>query len=285
MAKKTSGLGRGLGALGLEENSESNATIGENLQISIYDIDTNPNQPRKIFNEKAIEELSESIKQHGIIQPILVKQKGNRFLIIAGERRFRAAKRAGIDKVPVIISDLNEQDITEVALIENIQRENLNPIEEANAYRFLMEQHDLSQEEVSRRVGKSRSAITNSLRLLDLSEEVIKNIEGGELSAGHGKMLAGITDAEKQRKIAETSQKEGWSVRQLEDYLRGQNEKKREKKAKPNHNSEIEQIEYRLKEKLQTFVSIKGNSKKGKIEISFSSQEELERLLEELINK
>ncbi|MCL2670418.1 MAG: ParB/RepB/Spo0J family partition protein [Clostridiales bacterium] len=280
--KKIGGLGRGLGALGLEENSglmENNS-----LEISIQDIDTNPQQPRKNFEETALEELAESIRLHGVVQPILVKQKGSRFMIVAGERRFRAARKAGLTKIPVLVTKIDEREIAEVSLIENIQREDLNPLEEAGALRFLMEQHDLTQEEVSRRVGKSRSAIANSLRLLDLPSAIQEKVAAGMLSAGHGKMLAGIPEKERQENIAARAEKEAWSVRQLEEFLREAESKQAPPaKKKAPRSAELADMEGKLCEILGTHVTIRGSETKGKIEIAYASVEELEKLIEALL--
>lgn len=284
MYKKIGGLGRGLGALGLNENQNTEEKSGKALELSIQDIDTNPQQPRKSFEEAPLEELADSIRQHGIVQPILVKQKGNRFMIVAGERRYRAARKAGLMKVPVLLTDLDEQEIAEVSLIENIQREDLNPVEEAAALRFLMEQHDLTQEEVSHRVGKSRPAIANSLRLLELPAAVRESVATGRLSAGHGKMLAGIPEKEMQETVAVLAEKEKWSVRQLEQYLRTKekrNEKAVQKKA--SRSMELSELERVLCERLHTRVVLKGNETKGKIEIIYTSAEELEKIAESVL--
>ena len=213
------GLGRGLDAL-LDELDLEEKSGGQIEQVSLYDIDTNPDQPRKTFDEEKLKELAASLKRHGVVQPLIVKRNGMRYTIIAGERRFRAARLAGLSTVPVLVSDLDENAIMEVALVENIQRENLNPIEEAAAIRLLMEQHDLTQEEVSARIGKSRPAIANALRLLSLEKPVTEYIKSGKLSAGHGKMLAGIEDRERQIELANKAIEKDWSVRRLEDELR-----------------------------------------------------------------
>ena len=206
MAPQKKGLGRGLDALldpysaQLEEPEKTGLGV---LTVNVRDIDTNALQPRKQFEETSLNELAESIRVHGIVQPLIVKQKGSRYMIIAGERRFRAARLAGLSEVPVLVTDYDEAQIHEVSLIENIQRENLNPIEEAAAIRFLMKQHDMTQEEVSARLGKSRPAIANSIRLLQLPEPVIELLKSGALSAGHGRALAGLTDTAQIEKLAQ----------------------------------------------------------------------------------
>ncbi|MEN6419055.1 MAG: ParB/RepB/Spo0J family partition protein, partial [Clostridiaceae bacterium] len=190
MAAQKKGLGRGLDALldpyalSVEEQAESGTGV---LQVNVREIDTNVLQPRKQFDEASLKELADSIRLHGIVQPLIVKKKGSRYFIIAGERRFRAARLAGLEEVRVLVTDYDEAEIHEVSLIENIQREDLNPIEEAAAIRFLMKQHDMTQEEVATRLGKSRPAIANALRLLQLPESVIEQLKSGVLSAGHGR--------------------------------------------------------------------------------------------------
>ena len=200
MANKK-GLGRGLDAL-LEsyEPGKGPATLQE---VSVYDIDTNPDQPRKTFDEEKLNELASSVKTHGIVQPLILYRQGDRYTIVAGERRYRAARLAGLKVVPAVITDKEEHELQEVSLIENLQREDLNPVEEAAAIRFLMVQHNLTQEEVSSRIGRSRPAVTNALRLLNLPDSVQGMLKEGTLSAGHGKMLAGLNDPDKAEKLAE----------------------------------------------------------------------------------
>ena len=198
---KNKGLGRGLDAL-LDEIDTPDVSNEGKIEVNLYDIDTNPDQPRKTFDPEKLAELAASIRRHGVVQPILVKKNGTRYTIVAGERRYRAARQAGLRTVPVVVTDADEDAVMEISLIENIQRENLNPIEEAAAIKLLMQQHDLTQEEVSERVGKSRPAIANALRLLTLSKSVQKLIKDGRLSAGHGKMLAGVSNSRTQMEMA-----------------------------------------------------------------------------------
>ena len=193
MAGMKKGLGRGLDAL-LEPYAAPQAEAGRVLEISVRDIDTNRAQPRKSFDEAALRELADSIRVHGVVQPLLVKPNGGRYTIVAGERRFRAARLAGLAAVPALAVEYDDAKMQEVALIENLQREDLNPIEEAAAIRFLMQQHDLTQEEVSARLGKSRPAIANALRLLGLEKDVLELVRDGTLSAGHGRALAAVED-------------------------------------------------------------------------------------------
>ena len=211
------GLGRGLDAL----LGDYTAAPPEGVQqTDVYLIDTNADQPRKTFDEEKLKELADSIARHGMVQPIIVRQNGERFVIVAGERRFRAARLAGLTQVPVIVKALDDAEVMEVALIENLQRENLNPIEEAAAIRFLMEQHDLTQEEVAKRLAKSRPAIANSLRLLNLDDGVQDYVREGKLSAGAARALVAVKDARKQRTLAQEASLRGLSVREVQPTTR-----------------------------------------------------------------
>ncbi len=270
------GLGRGLDAL-LDELDLEEKSGGQIEQVSLYDIDTNPDQPRKTFDEEKLKELAASLKRHGVVQPLIVKRNGMRYTIIAGERRFRAARLAGLSTVPVLVSDLDENAIMEVALVENIQRENLNPIEEAAAIRLLMEQHDLTQEEVSARIGKSRPAIANALRLLSLEKPVTEYIKSGKLSAGHGKMLAGIEDRERQIELANKAIEKDWSVRRLEDELRFAAWEKKPK-AKQEYSPEFKAALRAMRNKLKTKVAIEGTEQKGKLIISYYNADDLDTI-------
>jgi ParB family chromosome partitioning protein len=278
-AKKA--LGRGLDVL-LDELDLEEQQTGSIEQVSLYDIDTNPDQPRKTFDEEKLNELAASIKRHGVVQPLIVKQNGTRYTIIAGERRFRAARIAGLSTVPVLVSDMDENAIMEVALVENIQRENLNPIEEAAAIRLLMEQHDLTQEEVSARIGKSRPAIANALRLLSLDKPVAEMIKTGKLSAGHGKMLAGITDAAQQRALAEKAVEKDWSVRRLENELQFASWEKKPK-VKQEYSPEFRAAIRAMRNKLKTKVSVEGTEEKGRIVISYFSPDDLETIYQAIV--
>lgn len=276
MAALKKGLGKGLDAL-LDDLEYKESEQGKVEQVSIYDIDTNPDQPRKTFDQEKLEELALSLKQHGIVQPLIVKRNGLRYTIIAGERRFRAARIAGLQTVPVLVSDLDENSIMEVALIENIQREDLNPIEEAAAIKLLMDQHDLTQEEVSARIGKSRPAIANALRLLTLDRSVTELIKKGTLSAGHGKMLAGIEDKKRQKELAQKAADKEWSVRRLEDELRFSSFAGR-KKEKPVHSPELSDALRQMRSALKTKVTIEGTEEKGKLIISYYSPDDLDAI-------
>lgn len=275
------GLGRGLDAL-LNEFQEQEQAQGV-LMVSLYDIDTNPEQPRKSFDREKLEELAVSIRRHGIVQPLVVRKNGVRYTIIAGERRFRAAHLAELKQVPVIVSDMDPERIMEVALVENLQREDLNPIEEAAAIRLLMEQHDLTQEEVSERIGKSRPAIANALRLLQLDPQVTEHIKTGALSAGHGKMLAGLKNADEQRVLAEKAVKNSWSVRRLEDELRFfhmERPQKEQEEPSPEWKAAIRT----LRSTLQTKVQLVGSEQSGKLIIHYYSPDDLDRIYQ-LITK
>lgn len=273
MAKR--GLGRGLDALLSPETESNNNNV---IQISVFDIDTNPKQPRKSFDEERLKELASSIEKHGIVQPVLVKKKGQRYIIIAGERRFRAARLLKMDTIPAIVSDIDEQKAAEVALIENIQREDLNPIEEAGAIKFLMEQHDLTQEEVSERIGKSRPQIANSLRLLKMNKEVQHLLIDGKLSFGHAKMLAGVEDKTEQLKLANRCVLEGWTVRALEEYLKQKPKTTKTAVKVKKVDAQLTEMTAKMREQLGAKVTISGTQSKGKIVISYYSKEDLENI-------
>lgn len=279
---KNKGLGRGLDAL-LDEIDAPEEVRENRLEVNLYDIDTNPNQPRKTFDPEKLAELAASIKRHGIVQPILVRQNGARYTIVAGERRYRAARQAGLMKVPVTLTDIDEDTVMEISLVENIQRENLNPIEEAAAIKLLMQQHDLTQEEVSERVGKSRPAIANALRLLTLAKSVQKLIKDGRLSAGHGKMLAGVGDPRVQMELAEKCVESDWSVRRLEDEIRFSEMPKRKHKEKPEPTPEFRSAMHRMRAELGTKVSVQGDEEKGKLIIHYYSRDDLDRIYRTIV--
>lgn len=268
------GLGRGLDALLGDYTQPTPEGVQE---LDIHLIDTNAGQPRKDFDQEKLQELADSIRQHGVVQPILLRQNGERYVIVAGERRFRAARLAGLEKVPAIVKDLDEAQVMEVALIENLQREDLNPIEEAAAIRFLMQQHDLTQEEVSKRLSKSRPAIANSLRLLTLPEPVQAYLRNGKLQAGHARALAGLQDPEAQAVLADKIVGEGLSVRAAESLAREQGQKPpRQKKEPPATDPDLAAAEASLREWLGTKVSIQGNSQRGRIVIEYYNAELLQ---------
>ncbi len=273
-AKK--GLGRGLDALLGEYTAAPKGTE----EVDIYLIDPNTEQPRKSFDKEKLHELAESIRRHGMVQPIIVRQNGERFTVVAGERRYRAARIAGLNQVPVLVKNLEDKEVMEVALVENIQRENLNPIEEAAAIRFLMQQHDLTQEEVSKRLSKSRPAIANTLRLLTLPASVQGALKEGMMQSGHARVLAGMqNDADKQT-LAQEIVELGLSVRQTEQRAKEMAEGPKQKPApakKPQDN-DLHAAEKELREKLGTKVSILGNPKRGKVVIEYFSKQELQEI-------
>ena len=291
------GLGKGLDALipsaavdtskKSETKSKQDKTpekkTGETI-VNITKVEPNREQPRKNFDEDALEELAESIKQYGLLQPILVQDRKTYYEIIAGERRWRAAKKAGLKEVPVIIKNLTDQEIVEIALIENIQREDLNPIEEALAYKRLLTEFNLKQDEVAERVSKSRTAVTNSMRLLKLSENVQQMIIDDMISTGHARALISIEDPEQQYIIAQQIFDEKLSVRDVEKLVKNLNKPVKPKKVTVTDKSMeavYQDIEENLKQKLSTKVSItpKGNGA-GKIEIEFYSHDDLEKLMD-----
>ena len=272
------GLGKGLNAL-----LELSDLDDEIKKININEIEPNLEQPRKRFDNTKIKELAKSIKKHGIIQPIIVQKEENYYKIIAGERRWRAAKLAELTEVPVIIKDINKRDIMEIALIENIQREDLNPIEEAAAFKELINEYKITHDELSKIIGKSRAAITNTIRLLNLSDEVQKALIENKITAGHARALITINNKDMQNKILEQILKNDMTVRNVEDYIKSKSKRKEEKGPKELKEEDIifMSIEKKLQDKLGTKVNITNNkNNKGKITIQYYSKDELERLLE-----
>lgn len=293
MAVKRNGLGKGLDSLipnksskpsPEKENSnskkvEKTTSTGEIL-VKINEVEPNREQPRKDFDEDALMELADSIKQFGILQPLIVQKKKDYYEIIAGERRWRAAKLAGVKEVPIIVKEYTNQEIVEISLIENIQRENLNPIEEAMAYKRLLEEFNLKQDEVAERVSKSRTAVTNSMRLLKLSDRVQQMIIDDMISTGHARALPAIDDEEQQYMLANKIFDEKLSVRETEKLVKSlKNPKKEVKKPKQEHMFVYNNLEEHMKNIIGTKVSVspKANGK-GKIEIEYYSEEELERI-------
>lgn len=274
MAKR---LGKGLNAL-INDLDADEQTVEH---ISINECRTNPYQPRKTFDADAIEELKVSIIEYGIIQPLIVRRSIKGFEIVAGERRFRAAKEAGLTEVPAIVKDFNDKEMMEVALLENLQREDLTVIEEATAYKNLIEELGLTQEELSNKLGKSRSHIANTMRLLSLPEEVIVYISNGELSMGHGRALLGLKDESQLKPLVAKIRKNSLNVRQVEKIISELNEEKQKKKTtKEPKDVFIMETEDRLRNILGTNVQIQKNKHKGKIEIDFYSNDELERFIQ-----
>ena len=288
MAVKKTGLGKGLDSMippkatskVAKEKVSNVSNTGETI-LKINEVEPNKKQPRKFFNEEALKELSDSIKQHGIVQPLVVAKQKEYYEIIAGERRWRAAKMAGLKEVPVVIKDYSPQEIMEVALIENIQREDLNPVEEAKAYQNLIKEYNLKQEEVAERVSKSRSAVTNSLRLLKLSDQVLDYLIEERISSGHARALLALEDSEKQVSIAEKIAKDHLSVRETEKLVKNINQPDKKAPKKELKNDFVyKDMEERLKQKIGTKVKINRKSEnKGKIEIEYYSQDDLEKIV------
>ena len=294
MAVKKPGLGKGLDSLIPEgkkntvtskKTSENDTKTGEQM-VKLSQIEPNREQPRRYFEEDALLELADSIKQFGVLQPLLVQKKGDFFEIIAGERRWRAAKLAGIKEVPVIVKDYTKQEVVEIALIENIQRENLNPIEEALAYKKLLTEFKLKQDEVAERVSKSRTAVTNSMRLLKLDEKIQQMIVDDMISTGHARAILAIENKEEQYNLAVRIFDEKLSVREVETIIRQMKNPKVPKEKKSSVNSFIfKDLEEKMISVIGTKVSVSQKSKgKGKIEIEYYSDAELERIFDLLMS-
>ena len=281
---KRHGLGKGLGALIPDSNDsgEDGRTSQSVNKIHINLIKANSNQPRKNFDTEKISQLAESIKEHGVIQPILLKKEDKSYVVIAGERRWRACKLIGLKEIPaVVMEDIDEKKVLELSLIENIQREDLNPIEEALAYERLLNDFLLTQEALSKRIGKSRTAITNTLRLLNLDRRVQEYLIDGVISEGHGRALLGINDKQLQYELAQKIIDESLSVREVERNIKvlGKNNKKY--KNSPNEMSPyVDDIKNKLQEYLGTKVLISSKKNKGKIEIEYYSEEDLQRIID-----
>lgn len=274
------GLGKGLGAFFPPVEVADEDQIRE---IELKQLRPNPYQPRKMFAPEAIQELKESIETHGILQPLIVRRSIKGFEIVVGERRFRAATEAGLKTVPVVIRDLDEQKMMELALIENLQREDLNPVEEAQAYQKLMEGLHVTQEELAHRLGKSRPHIANHLRLLQLSNPVRDAIVAGDLSMGHGRALLGLKDKNKMKSVLDRVKKEKLNVRQLENMIQQINKNVPRETTPPKKQSKdvlLREKEAFLRERFGTAVTINKSKRKGKIEIAFYSDDDLERVLE-----
>lgn len=287
--KKTAprGLGRGLGALLGEIDEAHEALTTENQQpddrvenIRIVDIDPNRDQPRRDFDEGSLKDLSESIQAVGVIQPVILTKKGNRYQIVAGERRWRASRMAGLTEIPAIVRDWDEITRMKATLIENLQRDDLNPVEEALGIQTLMKKCDLTQEAVSKVVGKSRSAIANMLRLLTLPEAVLEMLKNGSLSAGHARALVSLSP-KRQLQLANLTVQQGWSVRQLE-RISAQPEKEETPKKKEKRIPELQQLEKMARDVFGTRAKLNGDTNSGKLVLSYSSYDDLERIWEVL---
>lgn len=286
MAAKKGGLGRGLDALfenasvdNIDIKDDRKESISDNgiIYVDINDVRTNAAQPRKTFDEDKLEELAESIRNHGIIQPVVLRRSENGYEIVAGERRYRAARKAGLKKLPCIIKELTDEENMLLAIIENMQREDLNPIEEAEGLSNMIEKYGMTQEQISKSVGKSRPYISNAIRLLRLPDAVREYTRAGTLSAGHARAIAGIEKENEQLLVAEKTIKDGMSVRALEKYIASMN---REKKPPKEKGTDVLRMEEELKDIFGTKINISRSPKKGKIEIEYYSREDLDRIIE-----
>lgn len=276
MAAKKGGLGKGLSAIFLENESEDSSST---VTLKLSELQPNRQQPRRDFDEKSLAELADSISQHGILQPLLVRPfMDGGYQIVAGERRFRAARMAGLVEVPVVIRDLTDAETMQLALIENLQREDLNPIEEAMGYKQLMDEHGLKQEDVSRVVGKSRPAIANALRLLSLPQDILQLISDGKLSAGHGRTLLSFKSEKDMEKAARLAATEDISVRELERMAKRCNKALEAEDTKKSYERKLSyfgEVELALKEHLGRKIKVDGNEKKGVLEIEFYGKDDL----------
>ena len=288
MATNNKGLGRGLGSLlGIWDNDDEKLVNDTKVEVSVKKpnidkieigkIDVNPNQPRKNFDANALKELSVSIKEHGVIQPVILAPRGDRYMIVAGERRFRASKMAGLKEIPAVVKDYTDKQIQEIALLENIQREDLNPIETARAMKQLLDDFGWTQEVLADRLGKSRPAVANFLRLLNLCPEVIAMIESGKLSAGHARALVVVTDPAVQLKLAQQAVHSKVTVRDLEKAVKDvQNPKQAKKKAVVS--AEMREFINTMQHKFSTKVGVIGSEKRGRIYIDYYSSDDLDRI-------
>ena len=270
-------LGKGLGALIPDEINEDNEG---KLMISLNKIKSNIDQPRKSFDNEKIAELAESIKNHGIIQPLILKENDGGYIIVAGERRWRAAKMVGLKEVPAIVMDLTEKQVLEISLIENIQRQDLNPIEEALAYKKLLSDFNLTQEELSKRIGKSRTAITNTIRLINLDSRVQQYVIDGIISEGHGRALLSLEDGDLQYIYSQKVIDEKLSVRELEKLIRNASLKSEKSEKNEELNPYYKDVRDRLQNYFGTKVNLSSKKNRGKIEIEYYSEEDLERILD-----
>ena len=283
MAAKPRGLGKGLNAIiGADIVSEV-IDRPRAIEISVDRLSPNPFQPRRSFTEEGLEQLAESIRHHGILQPIVVRPSGDGYQLIAGERRWRAAQIAGLQRIPAVVRELDDPSMVQVALIENLQREDLNPIEEASAYRRLMDEFNMTQEQLSSTIGRSRPAIANAVRLLNLPTEIQRAVEERKLSEGHARCLLAISDQEDQLKVAAQIIANGLNVRQAEGLVRGTTrDVSREtiRKRTSEDDPDAVRLTQRLGERLGTRVKLSGSVRKGKLEIEYYSTEDLDRILE-----
>jgi ParB family chromosome partitioning protein len=272
------GLGRGLGALLSSTPTESDLLV----EVGVDQVEPNPNQPRKAFDSSSLDELSASIRSSGVIQPIIVRRVGAGYQLIAGERRWRAARQAGLDRIPAIVREASDAESLELALVENLLREDLNPMEESEAYRHLLAQFGWTQEQLAQRIGRDRTSIANSLRLLRLPEEIQADLRSGRLTMGHARALLALPTAADQLKLREDILAHYWSVRATEESVRAVEpvSARRTPRRRRGHPPELAALEQSLQRALLTRVAITGDGRRGKIEITYANAEELERLAE-----
>ncbi len=285
MASKKGGLGKGLEAIFAENDTEDrNATVA----LKVSDIEPNRTQPRKEFNDAALAELADSIQQHGVLQPILVRPIfGGGYQIVAGERRWRAARMAGISEMPAVIREMSDGEVMELALIENLQREDLNPLEEAQGYQSLIDTYGLTQEEVAKTVGKSRPTVTNALRLLNLPKEILEMVNSGQLSSGHARTLLSFPSKESMLKAAKLAVEQGVSVRELEKMAKKETERAQMKPGSQKEKSRVryyDEVALALNEHLGRKVQVSGTKKRGVLQIEFYGEQDLSELMK-LFNK
>lgn len=281
MSVKKGGLGRGLDAIFMDNESEDrNSTV----KLKLSDIEPNRNQPRKEFNEEALAELADSISQHGVLQPLLVRPlPDGGYQIVAGERRWRACRMAGISEVPAVIRELTESQVMELALIENLQREDLSVIEEAEGYKLLMETYNFTQDEISKSVGKSRPSITNALRILNLPPNILDLLKEGKITAGHARALLSFSNEEEMQRAAKLIVENGLSVREIENIVKRSNKAKRKKRDLGKRNSFFNEVELALNEHLGRKVKVKNTAKeRGSITIEFYNKEDLAQIASRL---
>lgn len=279
-------LGKGLEALISSTNALEDAKNSV-MEVKVNEVEPNNRQPRKVFDHEKLEALADSIKEHGIVQPIIVHSEGSHYKIVAGERRWRAAKLAGLKTIPVIIKDITTREVMEIALIENLQREDLNPIEEAGAFQRLIDEYSITQEDVAKVVGKSRAAIANSVRLLTLTDEIKEMISVGRLTSGHARSLITITDAKRQNELATIILEKNLTVRESEKLAASEgkfNRKKEKRKIRTKESIELSDLEEKLRAVYGTKINLEKSKEKGKIIFEVYSNEEYERIIEMLLN-
>ncbi len=278
------GLGRGLGALLSSTPTESDVLV----EIGVDQIAPNPNQPRKTFESNSLEDLATSIRASGVIQPIIVRHTGAGYQLIAGERRWRAARQAGLDRIPAIVREASDAESLELALVENLLREDLNPMEESEAYRHLLEHFGWTQDHLAQRIGRDRTSIANSLRLLRLPDEIQADLRSGRLTMGHARALLALPSTAAQLKLRDEILAHDWSVRTTEDSIRARETvpaTRRTSRRRRGHSPELAALEQSLQRALQTRVAIVGDGRRGNIEITYANAEELERLAELLAQR